>query len=60
MNTVGVEDTPAEVPDAFPEVWRSEVATEIVGGRATSKGVTLVAVDCAPLSATIPVSSNLG
>lgn len=51
-----VDGTPAEVPDAFSEVRRSEVATEVVGGRGVSKGV--VSLGRTPLSG-IPVPPNL-
>ena len=54
-----VDDTPAEVPEAFPEVCGSEVATEVVGGRAAPKGVEFVVLDRTPLSVTISVFSNL-
>ena len=60
-NVVAVDGAPAEVPDAFPEVWRSEVAIEIVGGRAaSSKEVECVARDRAFLSGATSVFSNLG
>ena len=58
-DTALVDAAPAEVPDAFSEVWRSEVATEAVGGRAVSKGVEVVSRGRTPLSVTISVLSNL-
>jgi hypothetical protein len=59
-NVVAVDDAPAEVPEAFPEVWRSEVATEIVGGRAALKVAEFVAPNRAPspLSVTTSGFSN--
>jgi hypothetical protein len=57
---VEVDDAPAEVPDAFPEVRRSEVATEIAGGRAPLKEVEFVTVDRTTPSVTTSACSNLG
>ena len=51
-NVVAVDDTPAEVPDAFSETRRFEVATEMVGGRTASQCVGFVAVKSTPLSVT--------
>jgi hypothetical protein len=59
-NVVAVDETPAEVPDAFSELWRFEVATEMVGSRAASKDVGFVALDPTPLSVTTSAFSILG
>jgi len=62
-NVGAVDDAQTEVPDAFSEVRRSEVATEVVGGRAVSTGVVeVVSRGRAPLfSVSTPVLfSNLG
>jgi len=59
-NLVAVDGAPAEVPDAFSEIWRSEVATEMVGGRAASKDVEFIALDRASLSVTTSAFSRFG
>jgi hypothetical protein len=59
-NVVAVDDATAEVPDAFSEMWRSEVATEMVGGRAASKNVPFVALDRTPLSVMTSAFSRFG